>query len=248
MAMQPEHASTAQKILQKLSIFNNSEALVDELVSQSKHQDSYTTVGFLNQHGFNLMLETPLTFNSFNNLDYLLRDGIGISLALKYFSMPQGANLNGTDLIPQLVESFDKGETDYFVLGTESPWLEKGSQNLIGENIKGLMDGFQAAESYIDFLKQGIQPERFNVIILAMGMPKQEAIATRIKEEVDGAGLVICGGAIIDFQAGRFKRAPDWVKKCSLEWLYRLLKEPKRLFKRYVIGIPLFMFRIVFRA
>lgn len=248
MAMQPEHASTAQKILHKLSIFNNSETLLDELVTRSKHNDSFTTVGFLNQHGFNLMLEAPLTFTSFHNLDYLLRDGIGISLALKYFSMPQGANLNGTDLIPQLVESFDKDNTDYFVLGTESPWLEKGSQNLIGENIKGLMDGFQATESYIDFLKECIQPGRFNVIILAMGMPKQEAIASRIKEEVDGAGIVICGGAIIDFQAGRFKRAPDWVKRCSLEWLYRLLKEPKRLFKRYVIGIPVFMFRIVFRA
>jgi len=248
MVMQAKPASKAQLILQKLALYPTSEALLTDLVTQSKGEPSFTTLGFLNQHGFNLMLEDAMTFTHFQNLDFLLRDGIGVSWALKYFSMSQGANLNGTDLIPEIVGTFDKSETDYYVLGTDSPWLEQGSQNLLGSNIKGLIDGFQTPEAYIRFLKHHIQTERFNVIILAMGMPKQEAIASKIKQEVEGAGLIICGGAIIDFQAGRFKRAPDWVQKFSLEWLYRLVKEPKRLFKRYVIGIPLFMLRIVFRS
>lgn len=248
MAIHAEASSKAQNILQKLAIYDSGNDFLQALSVRSRQTQGFTTIGFLNQHGLNLMLEQQPIRDSFESLDYLLRDGIGVSLALKYFSMPQGANLNGTDLIPQIVKTFNAEETDCFVLGTRSPWLEIGSQNLIGDRLKAVMDGYQSEDEYIAFLEQHIQPGRFNLIILAMGMPKQERIATRIKETLDGNGVIVCGGAIIDFQAGRFKRAPDWVQKCSLEWLYRLLKEPKRLFKRYVIGIPVFLFRIVFRA
>ncbi|MEX1199547.1 MAG: WecB/TagA/CpsF family glycosyltransferase [Methylophaga sp.] len=248
MVMQPNPPSKVEQILQKLAIYDDSQGFLAELSRQSEAKESFTTVGFLNQHGFNLMLEDKATFTSFQSLDFLLRDGIGISLALKYFSRPDGANLNGTDLIPQIVETFNDANTDYFVLGTQSPWLERGSNNLLEGKAKAIKDGFYPADSYISFLQRHIDPERFSVIILAMGMPKQETLATKIKGEIKGNGVIICGGAILDFYAGRFKRAPAWVQKCSLEWLYRLIKEPRRLFKRYVIGIPVFLFRITFRA
>ncbi len=248
MVMQTDSPATAKQILQKLSIYDKAETMLSDLQQQFNDQADFMTVGFLNQHGFNLMLQEQPTSDAFFNLDYLLRDGIGISLALRYFSMSRGINLNGTDLIPQMVSRFNGEGTDCFVLGTQSPWLERGSHMLIGRNIKATKDGFHSIDSYISFLRHHIRPGRFNLIVLAMGMPKQEMLAARIKQELQGKGLIICGGAIIDFQAGRFKRAPDWIQKCSLEWLYRLLKEPKRLFKRYVIGIPVFLFRIVFRV
>ncbi len=248
MAMQTDSSTTAKRILTKLAIYENDQVLLSDLDTKFQATAGFKTLGFLNQHGFNLMQQDASTNDAFLNLDYLLRDGIGISLALRYFSMPQGANLNGTDLIPKIVSRFNTPETDCFVLGTQSPWLERGSQSLIGENIRATKDGFHSIDSYISFLRHYMRPGRFNIIVLAMGMPKQEMLAARIKKELQGKGLIICGGAIIDFQAGRFKRAPDWVQKYSLEWLYRLLKEPKRLFKRYVIGIPVFLIRIVFRA
>ncbi len=248
MVMQSEPLSKVEQVLQKLAIYEDSQAFLDELSRQSEDKACFTTVGFLNQHGFNLMLGDKATFTSFQSLDFLLRDGIGISLALKYSSRQAGANLNGTDLIPQIVDRFNDPNTDYFVLGTHSPWLEMGSKNLLEGKARAIKDGFYPADSYISFLEQHIDPERFSVIILAMGMPKQEILATKIKGEIKGSGVVICGGAIIDFYAERFKRAPAWVQKCSLEWLYRLINEPRRLFKRYVIGIPVFLFRIVFRG
>lgn len=248
MAMQTDSSPNAKRILTKLAIYDNDQALLNDLDRQFQATNGFKTLGFLNQHGFNLMQQEASTCDAFLNLDYLLRDGIGISLALRYFSLPQGANLNGTDLIPKMVSRFNSVESDCFVLGTQSPWLERGSQRLIGDNVRATKDGFHSIDSYISFLRHHMRPGRFNIIVLAMGMPKQEMLAARIKQELQGNGLIICGGAIIDFQAGRFKRAPDWVQKCSLEWLYRLLKEPKRLFKRYVIGIPVFLIRIVFRA
>lgn len=246
MATHTEHKLNARTILEKLAIYESSDELLNELEVTLQQQQGFISIGFLNQHGFNLMLHDPAIFNHFQSLGLLLRDGIGISLALKYSKMAEGANLNGTDLIPQIAERFNGTDTDCYVLGTESPWLEQGSATLLGSNIKAMKDGFQPADAYIKFLQQQIQPQRSSLIILAMGMPKQEEIAVRIQREVMGRGLVICGGAIIDFQAGRFKRAPDWMQRCSLEWLYRLFNEPKRLFKRYVIGIPVFMYRVIF--
>jgi len=82
-------------------------------------------------------------------------------------------------------------------------------------------------------------------VILAMGMPKQEILAEFIKKEISASGLIISGGAIIDFYAQRQPRAPKLVRELSLEWFYRLLKEPKRLFKRYVFGIPKFFYYLL---
>jgi len=106
------------------------------------------------------------------------------------------------------------------------------------------LDGFKAEADYLACLEKRKLAGAFHLIILAMGMPKQELLANRIRTDFNQAGLVLCGGAIIDFQAGRVKRAPSWIRKLSLEWAYRLLLEPRRLFKRYVIGIPLFFLNL----
>src|SRR5690606_40821841 len=80
---------------------------------------------------------------------------------------------------------------------------------------------------------------RFPIIVLAMGMPKQEQVAVQLRDALNTPALLICGGAILDFAAERFPRAPLWMRRFGLEWLFRLLLEPRRLFKRYALGIPL---------
>ena len=77
-----------------------------------------------------------------------------------------------------------------------------------------------------------------------MGMPKQEKIAALIRD-TRMTTLVVCGGAIIDFMGNKIKRAPRWVRQLGFEWLYRLMLEPKRLYKRYVLGNPVFIFRLM---
>jgi len=64
-----------------------------------------------------------------------------------------------------------------------------------------------------------------------------------IREHLDGPMLVVNGGAILDFLAGRFPRAPKWMRTLGLEWLFRLVREPGRLFQRYVIGNGVFLWR-----
>ena len=81
------------------------------------------------------------------------------------------------------------------------------------------------------------------VIVLGMGMPRQEEVAAVLRAALGYPCLIICGGAIIDFLGGRMSRAPRWLRAAGLEWLYRLALEPRRLFRRYVLGNPLFLSR-----
>lgn len=258
------NALNTKNLLNKITITNDEALLIKQIFNKSKTMPQITSLGFMNQHGFNLIAKNSELLKPFNDLDYILRDGTGMKLAFKIFKMPAGANLNGTDFIPKLVNEVSlprhnqdiPQETQFFVLGTQSPWLEKGAAQLLKGQTFQTLDGFKPLPEYIEFLTRNIKPNTFTVIILAMGMPKQEELAALIKEKIKSPyahnakmpqgmpGLVICGGAIIDFQAGRFPRAPKTFRTLSLEWLYRLSKEPKRLFKRYVIGIPLFFINL----
>jgi len=75
-------------------------------------------------------------------------------------------------------------------------------------------------------------------VLLAVGSPQQEMIADEMRDRADAAGTALCIGASIDFLVGRERRAPRWMQRLALEWLYRLLSDPGRLWRRYLIEGP----------
>jgi exopolysaccharide biosynthesis WecB/TagA/CpsF family protein len=99
--------------------------------------------------------------------------------------------------------------------------------------------GFLDVTDYVK-LAAAHRPE---LIVLGMGMPKQEEVACMLRAAVGYPCLIVCGGAIIDFMGGKTSRAPAWMRSTGLEWAYRLMLEPKRLFHRYVVGNPVFIAR-----
>jgi exopolysaccharide biosynthesis WecB/TagA/CpsF family protein len=232
----------ASALLDKLHILEDEQ--LDVFINQLLQSKSQTVLGFLNQHGYNLAVENPSVLESFANIDYLLRDGAGIKFACKWNKQAPGANLNGTDFIPTLIERAHASdvEVDYFVFGTESPWLEEGTRKLMGDRECRTLHGFHHADEYVAYVSKWARPSAMTIVILGMGMPKQEHLAWRLRESSKGTILVVCGGAIIDFQAERFERAPTLMRKYNLEWLFRLAREPQRLFARYVLGIPKFLY------
>lgn len=87
-------------------------------------------------------------------------------------------------------------------------------------------------------------PARF--ILLAVGSPQQELLAQRLKARGKAKGIGLCIGAAMEFLAYPQRRAPDWISKIGMEWLFRLLREPRRLWRRYLVDSPQIV-RLVFR-
>jgi exopolysaccharide biosynthesis WecB/TagA/CpsF family protein len=208
----------------------------DALLEELKHPSRPYIVSFVNAHAANLGWNTPAMLESLLRSDLLLRDGIGVKLGLKAFGRPYGLNMNGTDFIPKIARAYQGRRAALF--GTRSPWLDTARQKLEAEGlvVVACHDGFSPPEKYLE-LAEETKPE---LIILAMGMPKQEDIAVRLRERLSHPVLIVNGGAILDFLGGKVTRAPELMRKIGMEWLYRLYLEPKRLARRYLLGIPVF--------
>ncbi|WP_417539890.1 WecB/TagA/CpsF family glycosyltransferase [Marinobacter sp.] len=227
------------------------EAETGAFLSDLKERESSVILGFLNQHGYNLAQGNPTVLKSFMQVNYLLRDGIGIKMACLFNGVDPKANLNGSDFIPELIEELVGNSEDryeLFAMGTREPWLSEGARKLFGGRQFHAIDGFRQAEDYLRFYQANHCQGRTPIILMAMGMPKQEQVAIHLQQAMDCRGLLICGGAILDFAAERFPRAPFLFRKFGLEWAFRMFIEPRRLFKRYAVGIPLFFFYLLRNA
>lgn len=229
-----------QEISKKIRIIEGATANKIFLNDISNNQN-VTTIGFVNQHALNLLGDDNF-YNSLTGLDIILRDGIGTSFFLRKCNIDPGLNMNGTDFIPLVLDKYRGKNVALF--GTKQPYLSRAVKIIekeYGVSVTLIADGFMDRAAY----KKMISSRKVDLVILGMGMPKQEMVAAEIKDVLPTSCVVICGGAIIDFIAGRVSRAPSIMRKFGLEWLYRLYKEPLRLFKRYVIGVPLFMVRLI---
>ncbi len=208
----------------------------DELLEDLQHPLRPYIVSFVNAHAANLVWSTPSVADNLLTSDLLLRDGIGVELALKALGRPRGLNMNGTDLIPQIARTYAGRRVALF--GTTSPWLERARKNLesTGTTVVASHDGFAPPQTYLDLAAQ-TEPE---LVILAMGMPKQEELAVHLRDQLSHPVLIVNGGAVLDFLGGKVTRAPELMRTTGTEWLYRLSLEPRRLARRYLLGIPVF--------
>ncbi|WP_449432915.1 WecB/TagA/CpsF family glycosyltransferase [Pseudomonas putida] len=201
-----------------------------------------TVLGFVNAHAMNLVAGNADYCKALSAADVLLRDGAGMAILLRRLGAAPGLNMNGTDLIPKLLAAFSGRRVAFW--GTQEPFLSQAAQRssaLYGVQVVSVHEGFAGLDTYLS-LAEELQPQ---LIVLGMGMPKQEAVAARLAA-TGRPCLIVCGGAILDFLGGKVTRAPSWLRRLGGEWLFRLLKEPKRLFMRYVAGNPVFLLRVLF--
>ncbi|MBQ4889119.1 hypothetical protein A9267_00725 [Shewanella sp. UCD-FRSSP16_17] len=237
-------SSTFKTLAEKLTIYSQPEQAIQSIQNALEAKKT-VTVAFANAHGFNLAKQNKDFYQHLLNSDFVLRDGIGVKLLFKNLNMDFGFNLNGTDFIPQLLSHLANKSSQsstplkLAIFGTSDEILQsaKPAFEKLGLEVVTVKNGFASAEDYVS-LSKSVQAD---IYLLAMGMPKQEMVAMQLTTELD-KGLIICGGAIVDFLGGKVKRAPSFIRNMGLEWLYRLLIEPKRMFKRYVIGNVKFLY------
>ncbi|GAC1536014.1 MAG: WecB/TagA/CpsF family glycosyltransferase [Ramlibacter sp.] len=213
----------------------------DQLLDWLLRPGEARVLAFVNAHAMNTVAESEPFYQALMSADVVVRDGIGVSLLMQLCNQVPGQNLNGTDLIPKLIARADGQPIALF--GTRDPWLGQASEVVLDElaprSTCVVADGFLELGDYIRLAAQA----RPRVIVLGMGMPKQEQVAVALRAALGFSCLVVCGGAIIDFMGGKTPRAPQWMRSAGLEWAFRLGREPRRLWNRYVHGNPLFLRR-----
>lgn len=212
------------------------EALIDALAHPTRTQ----VLAFVNAHAMNLAARDAQFCHDLLAADTLLRDGAGMACLMRALRQRPGLNLNGTDLIPRLLQRY--AGRSIVLVGTREPWLSRACERVLaiapGARCVAL-DGFAPLQDYVSLVEKA----RPALVVLAMGMPRQEAVAQALRPVLTEPALLVCGGAILDFLAGRHARAPRGLQRLGLEWAWRLMHEPRRLFMRYVVGNPLFLAR-----
>ena len=168
-------------------------------------------------------------------------DGKPLIWISKLQKKPIVEKISGSDLVPNLCElANDKGYS-IFIIGGKSGVADQAKIKLEEKykriKIVGTYSppiGFENNEKELDTINQMINKAKPDLLFACLGCPKQEKWIYNNIEKYN-AKVSICAGATVDFLAGNIKRAPKWISNIGLEWFYRFLQEPKRLFKRYFI-------------
>lgn len=175
--------------------------------------------------------------------DLLLADGSGVRWGSALLGTPLTYNLNGTDLVPALCKAGAKDNLSVFLLGANPGVAKEAATNLAeaypGLVIAGTRNGYFADDQIEDVLEEIRQADP-HMLLVAMGVPRQEIW---IDKHADSLPRITCMGVggLFDFLSERVTRAPLWIRKLGFEWLWRMAIEPRRLWKRYVIGNAVFM-------
>lgn len=232
-------------LLGKLDILESKDEL--EVIPQGK-----VLINTINAHSFNTAQRDELFAEALRNGDYLIPDGASIVKAcrwLKCKSQPR-ERVAGWDLFEFEMGRLDARGGRCMFMGSSPKVLA-----LIVERAKAVYPNIEVV-TYSPPYKPEFTEEDNEAIIRAINVadpdllwigmtaPKQEKWTYAHWDELDIHCHVGTIGAVFDFFAGTYRRAPQWWQDHSLEWLYRLLKEPRRMWRRYVIGNPLFLWNV----
>lgn len=176
-----------------------------------------------------------------DSADMVLADGKPLIWISRLYGKPLKAKVSGSDLIPLLCEISAERKYKIFIIGGKNGIAEQAKKRLEsrlpGIQIVGTYaprQGFEEDKAELDRINQMISAVQPDLLIVCLGCPKQEKWIFENIQKYD-AKVSVCAGATVDFLAGHIKRAPRWMSECGLEWFYRFLQEPGRMFKRYFI-------------
>jgi len=207
-------------------------------------------ISTLNAHSFNTVQKDDDFHKALLFSDILLPDGISVVWAMWMLTGQKLQKIAGADLFKFEMERIDALGGTCFFLGSSDETLKKIHKRASQEypNVRVFSysppykSGFSEKETklMIDEVN-AVEPD---VLFMGMTAPKQEKWAYQNFDKLT-VGHVCCIGAVFDFYAGMVNRAPDWLIKIGFEWLYRLIKEPRRMWRRYLIGNLKFIWYVV---
>ncbi len=232
----------------KLSDLN----LIESLESIKSLPKGKMLINTINAHSFNIAQDDSLFAEALRNGDYLVPDGTSIVKActwLKARSQPK-ERIAGWDLFLVEMEKLNAKGGKCLFLGSSENVLKLIKERAIADYPNVIVETFsppyKAEFSDMDnaIMVKVINEANPDLIWIGMTAPKQEKWAYTHWSDFNIHCHVGTIGAVFDFYARTVKRAPKWWQEHSLEWLYRLVKEPRRMWRRYILGNPLFVWNV----
>lgn len=183
------------------------------------------------------------------NAEYCVCDSKIIQYASYFLGTPIREKISGSDLFPAFYQyNQDNANTTIFLLGAEDGVAHQAQAKInqkVGRQM--IVDvysppfGFEKDEQECQAIIQRIKDSGATVLAVGLGAPKQEKWIAQYRDQLPTIKIFLAIGATIDFEAGYKPRSPKWMSEVGLEWLYRLLSEPRRLWKRYLVdSLPFF--------
>lgn len=205
-------------------------------------------VACVNPHSIVLASGDKKLSEALRRADLLLPDGVGVVVASRMLGRPVAERIAGMDFFCEVSKvANETGGYSYFFLGSTEETLARIALRmardyphvwLAGTLSPPFVDTFSALQT--EQMIRRINESGANVLWVGMTAPKQEKWISENLEKMN-VSLVVAVGAVFDFYAGTRRRAPSWVCKTGLEWLLRLIIEPRRLWRRTFVSGPLFM-------
>ncbi|MBN1396293.1 MAG: WecB/TagA/CpsF family glycosyltransferase [Pirellulales bacterium] len=206
------------------------------------------SVYFVNAHTLNVAAADPSFRETLNSGDYVFADGTGVRWAARLQGVRVAENMVGTDFVPQMFQATADRGYSYFMLGADEATIPAAAayarRSFPGWELAGYRHGFLTDRRLTDETVERINSLRPDVLLVGMGNPIQEEWIGRNLSRLDAPVCMGVGG-LFDYWAGNVSRAPRWLRRLGHEWLWRLFQQPRLKARRYLIGNPLFLARVL---
>lgn len=180
--------------------------------------------------------------------DVIQADGQSVIWASKILGNPLKERVAGIDLIPEIIQIANKKNKKVYFLGAKNEVVRevvRKFKDKYGENIiAGYRDGYFDHDNSSEIANEIVSKDA-SILLVGMTSPLQEKFLFENKEILQKVNFKMGVGGSFDVIAGKVKRAPVWMQKYGLEWFYRFMQEPKRMWKRYLIGNTKFILLVV---
>jgi N-acetylglucosaminyldiphosphoundecaprenol N-acetyl-beta-D-mannosaminyltransferase len=182
-------------------------------------------------------------FDAYKCADYTICDSKVVYYASRFLNTPIREKISGSDFFPAFYNYHrDTENIKIFLLGAREG-VAQAAQEKINRKVGREMViaahspsfGFERDESECLRILEMINHSQATVLAIGVGAPKQEKFICKYRDKMPHIKIFLAIGATIDFEAGNVKRSPKWVSEVGLEWLYRLISEPQRLWRRYIV-------------
>jgi N-acetylglucosaminyldiphosphoundecaprenol N-acetyl-beta-D-mannosaminyltransferase len=206
-------------------------------------------VAYVNAHVINQSFEEPEVRQALLESDLVYCDGYGVRLAAKAIGLPVPHRMTGADWIWGVAALCEAAGRSLYLLGSDPGASAEAAAELKrwypSLRITGTHHGyFTLGSPHDQRVVEHINENAPDILLVGMGTPQQEVWSQRHFHEVN-ATVVWTVGALFEYVSGRIPRAPHWMSDNGLEWIFRLAVEPRRMWRRYLLGNPVFLHRVL---